>query len=94
MASFEWFVSEKSGTLAEVDSVDAHVEALSAELETWGNGGRNAQDISRTWCQRLHANHVAKHVVAICEKKFQGSSFQFQESKRKSHFFNFFPNNL
>jgi len=94
MASFEWFVSEKSGTLAEVDSVDAHVEALSAELETWGNGGRNAQDISRTWCQRLHANHVAKHVVAICEKKFQGSSFQFQESKRKNHFFNFFPNNL
>jgi len=75
MASFEWFVSEKSGTLAKVDSVDAHVEALSAELETWGNGWRNAQDISRTWCQRLHANHVAKHVVAICEKKFQGSSF-------------------
>ena len=71
MASFEWFVSENSGTLAEVDSVVAHVEALSAELETWGNGRRNAQAISRTWCQRLHANHVAKHVVEICEEKVQ-----------------------
>jgi glycosyltransferase involved in cell wall biosynthesis len=65
MASFEWFVSDDSGTLAEVDSIDAHVEALSAELETWGNGRRNAQAISRTWCQRLHAGQVGRKVMEV-----------------------------
>ena len=63
MASFEWFVSENSGALAEVDSVDAHVEALSAELEAWQKGLRNASNISQTWCQRLHAEQVAREVA-------------------------------
>jgi glycosyltransferase involved in cell wall biosynthesis len=63
MASFEWFVSENSGTLAEVDSIDAHVEAVSAELEAWQKGLRNASNISQTWCQRLHAEQVAREVV-------------------------------
>jgi hypothetical protein len=63
MASFEWFVSENSGALAEVDSVDAHVETLSAELEEWQKGLRNASNISKFWCQRLHAGQVAREVA-------------------------------
>ena len=63
MASFEWFVSDDSGTLADVDSIDAHVEALSAELEAWQKGLRNASNISQTWCQSLHAEQVARKVV-------------------------------
>ena len=63
MTSFEWFVSENSGALAEVDSVDAHVEALSAELEEWQKGLRNASNISKSWCQRLHAGQVAREVA-------------------------------
>jgi hypothetical protein len=46
-----------------VDSIDAHVEALSAELEAWQKGLRNASNISQTWCQRLHAEQVAREVV-------------------------------
>ena len=63
MASFEWFVSENSGALAEVDSVDAHVETLSAELEAWQKGLRNASNISQTWRQRLHAEQVARELA-------------------------------
>jgi glycosyltransferase involved in cell wall biosynthesis len=65
MASFEWFVSDNSGTLADVDSIDAHVEALSAELEAWKKGLRIASNISQTWCQRLHAEQVVREVVKI-----------------------------
>jgi glycosyltransferase involved in cell wall biosynthesis len=63
MASFEWFVSEKSGTLANEDSTDTHVRALSSELEAWQKGFRNASNISQTWCQRLHAEQVAREVA-------------------------------
>lgn len=68
MASFEWFVSDDSGTLADVDSIDAHVEALSAELAAWQNGLRVASNISQTWRQRLHAEHVARKVVEFISK--------------------------
>jgi glycosyltransferase involved in cell wall biosynthesis len=74
MSSFEWFVSETSGALAEVDSVDAHVEALSAELEAWENGRRIASTISRTWCQRLHAEQVAREVVELLPNNLGGKS--------------------
>ena len=74
MSSFEWFVSENSGALAEVDSVDAHVEALSAELEAWENGRRIASTISRTWCQRLHAEQVAREVVELLPNNLGGKS--------------------
>lgn len=65
MASFEWFVSENSGTLAHDDSADAHVRALSAEIQAWEKGHRNAQIISRIWCQHLHADQVARRVVEL-----------------------------
>ena len=63
MASFEWFVSENSGTLANEDNTDAHLKALTHELEAWQKGLRNASNISQTWCQRLHAEQVAREVA-------------------------------
>jgi glycosyltransferase involved in cell wall biosynthesis len=71
MASFEWFVSEKSGTLAADDTAASHLHALKEELHAWEIGRRDPQKISHTWSQRLHANHVANHVLEICEKEFQ-----------------------
>lgn len=68
MASFEWFVSEDSGTLTTDDHIDAHVSALKGELDAWENGHRNASAISLTWCQRLHADQVAREVVTIIPK--------------------------
>ena len=63
MPSFEWFVSEKSGTLAERDNAAGHSEALRAELDAWNGGRRDAQKISDAWCERLHADKVARQVL-------------------------------
>lgn len=62
MAAFEWFVSGKSGTLAEADTPEAHVAALLAELECWQRGGRAPDTISDIWCERFHADKVAGKV--------------------------------
>ena len=65
MPSFEWFVSENSGRLAERDDAAGHAEALCAELAAWHGGQRNAQRISEIWCDRLHADKVAGRVVEM-----------------------------
>jgi hypothetical protein len=68
MASFEWFVSDDSGTLANEDSIDAHLRALTHELDAWEKGDRNAQTISQMWRDRLHAEHVAMEVTKFLPK--------------------------
>jgi hypothetical protein len=65
MPSFEWFVSENSGRLAERDDAAGHAEALGAELAAWNGGRRDALKISDAWCGRLHADMVAKRVVEM-----------------------------
>jgi glycosyltransferase involved in cell wall biosynthesis len=65
MASFEWFVSEESGTLAESDAVADHLAALNAELEHWDAAQRNAARISEIWCERLYAEKVAATIVGM-----------------------------
>lgn len=67
MAGFEWFVSEKSGQLAESDSAGGHLAALQNELACWANGARNASAISETWGQLLHADKVAARILELCE---------------------------
>jgi glycosyltransferase involved in cell wall biosynthesis len=59
MASFEWFVSENSGTLAEED----HAEALRRELELWSAGQKSPEHIANVWCDRLHADRVAAAIL-------------------------------
>ena len=73
MASFEWFVSEKSGTLANEDSTDAHVRALTSELEAWDKNHRNASSISEIWRKRLHADQVASEVVKLLPNRLGGA---------------------
>jgi glycosyltransferase involved in cell wall biosynthesis len=65
MPSFDWFVSENSGRLAERDDATGHAEALSAELDAWNGGRRDAQRISETWCGRLHADKVAGRILGM-----------------------------
>ena len=65
LPSFEWFVSENSGRLAERDDAEGHCAALIDELESWQSGARDAAGISRAWCDRLHADKVAERVVAM-----------------------------
>lgn len=65
MASFEWFVSDDSGTLADVDSLDAHLRALTSELDAWQKGRRKASAISQNWRQRLHSDQVAIEIAKI-----------------------------
>jgi hypothetical protein len=65
MPSFEWFVAECSGRLAERDDVDGHAAALRTELAAWNGGQRDALRISDIWCERLHADKVAERVVEM-----------------------------
>jgi hypothetical protein len=63
LASFEWFVSEKSGRLANSDDRDGHALALEQELESWKLGQRNPARISDVWSRRLHAENVAQYII-------------------------------
>jgi glycosyltransferase involved in cell wall biosynthesis len=69
MPSFEWFVSENSGRLADRDDAEGHTALLLAELAAWENGERDAAEISRVWCERLHADKVAARVVEMADGK-------------------------
>jgi glycosyltransferase involved in cell wall biosynthesis len=70
MASFEWFVSEHSGMLAERDDAPRHLKALHEELDRWDQGARDPERTARVWCGRLHADQVARSVVRwLCESE-------------------------
>lgn len=65
MAAFEWFTSENFGTLAQRDRLEEHVAALIEELAHWDQGRRNAQEISKTWSEHLHAPKVAARATKM-----------------------------
>lgn len=67
MTSFDWFVSEQSGTLAMDDRVDSHVDAIQSELRAWNSGERDATLISEAWSGRLHADKVAQDLLGLIE---------------------------
>ena len=67
LASFPWFCSEDSGSLAASDDLRGHVGALRAELDAWDGGGRDAGRISEVWKSRLHAVEVAKLVIGLVD---------------------------
>ena len=71
MPSFEWFVSENSGRLAVRDDAAGHAAALSTELDTWDRGDRDAEVISETWCEQLHADKVAFQVAEMLRRTEQ-----------------------
>lgn len=75
MASFEWFTAENSGQLACEDRVADHVMALTRELDAWQQGRRAPSEISQSWCERLHADHVAEN-VAMMVGSARGRSIQ------------------
>lgn len=64
MSAFEWFVSEKSGTLAG-QGAGGHLTALRSELANWESGSRGGQRISTIWTERLHADKVAGQIVEM-----------------------------
>ncbi len=63
MASFEWFISEHSGSLTGIDDVSGHVDTLRSEFKEWKLGRRDAGRISEIWCGRLHADRVATMIT-------------------------------
>jgi len=65
MASFEWFVVEDSGTLADVDDAAGHLVALRQELAYWEQGLRDAEAIAGVWGERLHADRVASQILSL-----------------------------
>lgn len=69
MASFEWFIEEGSGTLAEANTQCAHIESLERELASWDRGDRNPAGISAVWSGRLHAANVASRILDMAEHR-------------------------
>lgn len=69
MTSFDWFVSEKSGTLADSGDAGAHLDALTAELEAWDRGERDPMAISSIWSSRLHADKVAGRMIRLMDEE-------------------------
>ncbi|MEI6604119.1 MAG: glycosyltransferase family 4 protein [Verrucomicrobiota bacterium] len=67
MASFEWFVAENSGTLADANTPPAHLKTLQNELAIWEQGLRNPVQIAAIWGDRLHAGRVAARVIKLSE---------------------------
>jgi glycosyltransferase involved in cell wall biosynthesis len=67
MASFEWFVSENSGTLADGDDAATHLQTLTRELLAWDRGDRDPQAIAGVWSGRLHADRVAALAIHLSE---------------------------
>jgi glycosyltransferase involved in cell wall biosynthesis len=65
MASFRWFASKDSGTLAKADNPHAHCNALSEELAQWSSGKRIPKEISNHWCASLHADRVASKILEL-----------------------------
>ena len=68
MASFEWFISEASGTLAAKDDAKGHVKALLHELDCWENNDRNPGKIAGTWGERLHADRIAAKTLELSRR--------------------------
>lgn len=65
MPAFGWFVSEQSGQLASSDRCSEHATALLDELDRWDQGDRDATLMSKIWCDRLHADRIARTVASL-----------------------------
>jgi hypothetical protein len=72
MASFEWFVSEQSGTLAEMNAAPGHLKALRYELDEWEAGAQDPARSASVWCGRLHADQVAQKLLEITRDSMTG----------------------
>jgi glycosyltransferase involved in cell wall biosynthesis len=68
MASFEWFVGENSGVLADVDDAMGHFRTLERELGSWEQGRRDPRAIADIWTLRLHADRVAARVLELAAR--------------------------
>ncbi|MEO8613575.1 MAG: glycosyltransferase [Luteolibacter sp.] len=65
LASFDWFTSRNSGTLAEKNSPEDHLVALELELRNWREGLRNPDSISQYWIKHLHGPNVARQILRL-----------------------------
>jgi glycosyltransferase involved in cell wall biosynthesis len=65
MGSFDWFTRGGGGTLADVDNLSGHVEALRQELAKWRRAERDPIAISGLWGPLLHERAVAERVVSL-----------------------------
>ncbi len=65
MPAFEWFVSEDSGMLVDLDDAAGHATALIEELAAWDYGLRNAEKISKHWSKNLHTENVAGKILNL-----------------------------
>lgn len=63
----QWYVSHDSGTLSPKDTPESLAKALLEEIHCWESGKRDPQEISRYWCDQLHATNSCKRIIAAYE---------------------------
>jgi glycosyltransferase involved in cell wall biosynthesis len=67
LPSFDYFVSENSGVLANDGSTASLAGALVDEMRMWNHGVRDPQLISDLWTHQLHAECVTKSILGFVE---------------------------
>lgn len=63
LASTGWFTTRESGTIAADRGAAALTAALTDEAASWEQGRRDAEHISTSWQNTLHANQVASRIL-------------------------------
>jgi glycosyltransferase involved in cell wall biosynthesis len=48
---------------------EGHLTAILHELEFWHKGKRNPEQISRIWCERLHADKIALKITSLLQHR-------------------------
>lgn len=63
----QWYVSHDSGTLSSQNTPESLADALLEEIRCWESGNRDPDEISRYWCDRLHATNSCRRIIAAYE---------------------------
>lgn len=64
LASTAWFTTNDSGTIAAKRDIGSFVTALLHEKDLWEKGKRSPERIAENWIPILHADNVAKNILA------------------------------
>ena len=64
LASTSWFTTKESGTVVPERTPEGLADGLSAEVNAWSEGLRDATRISGQWISVLHADRVAQEILA------------------------------
>ena len=63
--AFNYYILRKSGTVGTSYNTKGLQEALEDEINAWGNGKRNPEEIAFSWQKEFHAENVSRKILEI-----------------------------